>query len=120
MLTLSIFRELHNKSVYFFLVYTHADVKSEIFMEITTGCGVEGDHPREWVIRLDNNLYGIKDVQLAWFKKLKEDLEDREFLLSQVDPCILFIEEMVLLFYVNYCLMFSTSMDKMDSVYAFL
>ena len=46
MLTIIIIRELHTKSVDFFLAYTQADVKTEIFMELTISFGVEGSHPR--------------------------------------------------------------------------
>ena len=45
MLTLSILRELHTKSVYFVMTYTQSDVKTEIFMELFIGFGVEGSHP---------------------------------------------------------------------------
>ena len=38
-------RTPHTKSVDFFLAYTQADVKSEIFMEPPIGFGVEGGHP---------------------------------------------------------------------------
>ena len=88
MLTLNILREVHTKSVNFSLAYTHADVKTEIFMELTIGLGLEGAHPREWVIRLDKKLYGLKDVGLAWFEKLKEGMKARDFFQSQVDPCV--------------------------------
>ena len=39
---------------------------------------------------------------------------------SQVDPCVWYKEEMVLLFYVDDCLMFSPYKDKIDEVYASL
>ena len=41
-ITLSILRELHTKSVDFVLAYTHADIKSEIFMELPICFGFEG------------------------------------------------------------------------------
>ena len=88
MLTLIIIIELHIKSVDFFLAYTQADVKTEIFMEFPIYFGVEGDHPREWVIIPYKNLYVLKDAGLAWFVKLKESLEARDFFQSQVNPCI--------------------------------
>ena len=46
-------------------------------MKLPKGFDFEGFHPREWVIRLDKNLYDLKDVGLAWFKKLKEGIEAR-------------------------------------------
>ena len=45
-LTLSILRELHANPVDFILSYTQAGVKSDIFMELPIGFGVEGAYPR--------------------------------------------------------------------------
>ena len=53
---LSIFREIHTKSVDFVLAYTQADIKSEIFMELLIGFRIEGSHPRSWVVRLKNSM----------------------------------------------------------------
>ena len=67
-------------------------------MELYIGFRVEGAHPREWVIVPDKNIYGLKDVGLAWFEKPKKGLETRGFVQSQVDTCVWYIEEIVLLF----------------------
>ena len=48
-------------------------------MELPIGFGAEGAHPREWVIRLDKNLYVLNDAVLAWFDKLKEVMDTRGF-----------------------------------------
>ena len=119
MLTLSILIEIHTMSVYFVLYYTQAYVKTEIFMELPISFGVERYHPREWVTRLDKNLYGLKDAGLEWFEKIKEGLEARYFFQSQVNPCVCYKEEMLLLFYVYDCIFFSHSKDKIDEVYAY-
>ena len=70
-LTPIILRELNTKSVDFVLVYAQADVKSEIFLELPIVFGVKVDHPIEWVIRMDKNLYGLNDAGMAWFQKVK-------------------------------------------------
>ena len=57
-------------------------------------------------------LYGLKDAGLAWFEKLKEVLEARGFFQSQVYPFLRYIEEMVLLVYVDGFLMFIPFKDK--------
>ena len=74
MLNLSILRELHTKLVDFFLAYIQDYLKTEIFNDLPIRFGVDGDHPIEWVIRIDTHLYGVKDTGLAWFYKLKEGL----------------------------------------------
>ena len=97
MLTLIILRGLHIKSVDLFLAYTQDDVKIHLFMKLTICFGVEGSHPREWVIILYLNPYGLREASLGWFEKLKEGLEARDF----VNPCVWYKEEMVLIFYVD-------------------
>ena len=77
-LTLNFLRILRTKPVYFVLDYTQADLKSEIFMKIPICFVVEGAQPREWFIKLDKNLCGLKDAGLEWFEKLKEVLEARD------------------------------------------
>ena len=64
------------------------------------------------------NLYGLNDAGLIWFDRIKEVLETRVFFQLQVDPCVWYIEETVLIFYVYYCLMLSPSKDKVDDKYA--
>ena len=100
------------------MAYTQANVKSEIYMDLPLGFGVDGSHPREWVIITENNFYGLKGVGLEWFEKLKEGLEAIGFVQSQVYPYFWYKEEMVLLFYIGDCLMFSPSKDKIEEVYA--
>ena len=70
----------------FFLAYTQDYLKSEIFMEIPIGFGIEWDHQSEWIIIMDKTLYGKKNTGLAWFEKLKEGLEFIGFLQSQFFP----------------------------------
>ena len=62
----------------------------------------------------------LKYAGLEWFEKLKEGLEDRRFVKYQVDPCVWYMEEMVLIFSVDYCLMFSPYKGKIDDVYAYI
>ena len=69
------------------------------------------------IIILDKNLYGLKDAVLACFEKLKEGLEDRSFFQSQVDPFIWYKEEIILIFYIDDCLIFIPSKDKIDGLY---
>ena len=61
-------------------------------MELPIYFGVEGSHLREWIIRLEKNLYSLKDTRLAWFENLKEGLEARGFFQLQVDPSVWYKE----------------------------
>ena len=72
------------------------------------------------LIRLDKKLYDLKYAGLVWFEKLKEGLEARYFFQSQVYPCVWYKEYIVLLFYVDECLMLGSSKDTIDEEYASL
>ena len=47
-------------------------------------------------------------------------MEDGGFSQSYVDPCVWYRDEMVPLFYVDDHLLFSSSKDKIDDLYAYL
>ena len=38
-------------------------------MDIPIEFGFEGDHPKERIIRLNKNIYGLKDSGQIWFEK---------------------------------------------------
>ena len=67
MLTLSIIQKLHTKSVDCFWGYIQADVKSEIYMEITLCFWFDESLSREEIKSIDKNLFGLKDYGLLWF-----------------------------------------------------
>ena len=54
-------------------------MKTEIFTEPLISFGVEGEQHIEWFIRLNKNIYGLKDIGMAWFEKLKKVMEARDF-----------------------------------------
>ena len=91
-LTLRILRDKHTKSVDFFLDHTQDGVKSEIFIKLPIGFGVEGCHQREWIIRIDKYIYGLKDAGLVLFEKIKEDMDSRGFVQYQLNPCVCYRE----------------------------
>ena len=57
---------------------------------------------------------------MAWCEKRRRSLEAIGFVKSQVYPCLLYREYVVLLFHVDDCLMFSPSEDIIYDVYASL
>ena len=88
-------------------------------MDISTRFLIDVDHPIECVIHLKNSIYMLKESGIVWFENLKDILGYRGFSISSVSLCIL-RDKIVLLFYVNDCLMLSPSNDNIDSVCASL
>ena len=55
-----------------------------------------------------------KKLSLNWFEKLKQGLMDREFYSLAIDPCLYLKANMILLTYVDDCIIFSPSMELID------
>ena len=119
MLTLSIIHNLHTTSIDFTLAFPQADVDATIYMEVPLGCEVpEGDY----VCLLLKNLYGLKQAAKTWFEHLRDTLILDEalggygFVQSQIDPCIFFKESVILISWVDDCLIFGKSKEVADKV----
>ena len=71
---------------------------------------------RDWVLKLQKNLYGLKQARYNWFEFLKTGLEKRDFIQSKIDPCVWFRKEMVLVTYVDDCLIFCKEKEQADEL----
>ena len=117
MLTLSVIHQLYTTSIDFTLAFPQADVETTIYMEVPLGCEVpEGDY----VCLLLKNLYGLKQAAKTWFECLRDSLIAPEeqggygFKQSVIDPCIFYKDGLILISWVDDCLIFSTKKEIAD------
>ena len=67
-----------------------ADLKVPVFMDIPWGFKpIELENPDAHCLQLLVNWCGPKDGGLNWHDCIKSGLEDRGFVQSQIDPCLL-------------------------------
>ena len=105
--TLALLLGWHMRSIDFVMAYTHADVKTYIFIQLTSGTTIQGFDPNMHLLKLQKNLYGLKDGQVTWHEHIKTGLLSRGFCQSKVDP-FLFIKGTVhLVLYVDDAALFS-------------
>ena len=109
---------LESKSIDFVLAFPQADLDTDVFMELPFGFDVDG--AKGYVLHLQKSLYGLKNSGRNWFQMLAKGLADREFVASQVDPCIFYREDAIILVYVDDCIIFSKSNKINDSIVASL
>ena len=60
-----------------------------------------------YVLRLNKSLYGLKQGSYNWHNKLKKGLLDRGFVESISDPCVFISKDMIILVYVDDCILLS-------------
>jgi hypothetical protein len=68
-----------------------------------------------YILKLNKSLYGLKQASLNWFKKLKQGLIDRGFHPSAIDPCLYFKKGMIIITYVDDCIIVSNSMKDINN-----
>ena len=115
MLALSLTEKLIARQVDFVLAYPHADVETEIYLELPAGYEQflpPNANPRDYVLLLIKNVYGLKQAGRTWFQFLQQHLIQRGYTPSEHDPCLFSNGTTVLIVYVNGILLFGK--DKAD------
>ena len=78
-------------------------------MELPAGMDLEG-HGKDsskYLLKLKRYLQGLKKALMNWHCKLKTAFEDRGFVESLSDPCVFISKEMIILVYVDDCILIS-------------
>ena len=69
-----------------------------------------------YVLKLQKNLYGLKQSGQNWFEKLSSALGNLSINPSKVDPCVFVGDDIFVLVYVDDCLIFSQEKDKINQL----
>ena len=116
LLALSHLHDLETESIDFVLAFPQADLDVDVWMELPKGMDPLGDKSNRWkyVLELNKNLYGLKQASHNWYMKLKEALENRQFVPSVIDPCIFGKKGLIVLVYVDNCIIISHNKLKIQ------
>ena len=110
---------LDSKAIDFVLAFPQADLEEDIWMDLPIGFQVDGqtedDSDRHYVLKLRANLYGLKQASYNWYEKLKQSLIDRDFKPSDIDPCLYIGNNMIVLTYVDDCIIIGPAIKEIDA-----
>jgi hypothetical protein len=107
--------KLESRSIDFVLAFPQAELEEDIWMEIPLGVEVDGQKG-EYLLKLKRNLYGLKQASHNWFNHLKDGLEHRGLVASEIDPCLYLGKGLAVLTYVDDCILVSTDKGKIDTL----
>ena len=65
------------------------------------GIKVNGKGKKSYVLKLENNLYGVKEVGKLWHDHLTIKLKSIGFIPSKWDPCLYYRSNVIFFFYVD-------------------
>ena len=114
LLILSLILNLHTRSIDFVLAFPQAKLDVDVYMEIPFGFTY--DESRRYVLKLEKNLYGLKQAAYNWYEMLKGGLEARGFQVCNSDNCIFFRKDAIVLTYVDDCVIFTEKKEVADDI----
>ena len=68
------------------------------------------------MLKLNKNPYGLKQASHNWFVMLSNDLKDRGFTPSDMDPCVFYKEDMIVLVYVDDMIAIARDDEQIDDL----
>jgi hypothetical protein len=128
-LILSLIFKWHTRQIDFVLAFPQAEMKADVYMQVPEKFTANQDltqlirdphaiHPSKQsnALKLDKNLYGLKDASLNWFEHLKKGLLQRNFKQSEVDPCLFLRPDCIMICYVDDSIICSPSQKVIDDL----
>ena len=106
LMALSILHDLETRSIDFVLAFPQAELTTDIYMELPYGFDLNGD--RRYILKLNKNLYGLKDAAHNFWNLLKNGLEARGYeKQSASDSCVFLGKHSIVIVYVDDCICIS-------------
>ena len=85
-----------------------------MYTKIPPGIDIENGSNDEYLISLKSSLYGLKQSIDNWYDCLKKWLERCGFRESKADPCVFMKKGMIILTYVDDCILIANKKEKLD------
>ena len=125
LLVLSLVHNWHTRQIDFVFAYPQVKVSHDLYMLVPDKLKVQNGKlqmdqttPPPWQqsykMKLLQNLYRLKDAIVIWFNHLKKGLLHHGFKQSQVDPCLFYKKDLILITYVNDCILISPNPPLLD------
>jgi hypothetical protein len=126
-LILSLLSGLKHRQVNYVSAYTQAPLDCELYMNIPPGFTVNNNtlefsssstrgNSNDYLLRLNKNVYGLKQAGNNWFTELRGSLIALDFTQSLHDPCLFIKNDCLVIIYVDDCLFFAKTDEILDSI----
>jgi hypothetical protein len=108
--------KLDSKAINFVLTFLQAELDINIWMYLPIGFQVDTENEsKRYILKLNKSLYGLNQASLNWFKMHKQVLIYCGFHPSAINPCSYFKKGMIIITYVDDCIIVSNSMKDINT-----
>ncbi len=108
LLILSEILGLDTQAIDFVLAFPQAKLNVPVYMFVPAGMKltrIPDDANHMYILKLEWSLYGLEQGSANWYDMLKKALEDQGFRESSLDPCVFLMKDMIILVYVDDCIL---------------
>ncbi|KAL7480291.1 hypothetical protein ACHAW6_005987 [Cyclotella cf. meneghiniana] len=92
----------------FVQTYAQAPIKCDMYMELPPGIETKHGNSKDYVLKLLANLYGQKQAGRVWNQYMTDKLRNIGFQQSQVDECVFYCNDVILIVYMDDGLFFGS------------
>jgi hypothetical protein len=120
-ISLAILSNWHTRQLDFVLAYTQADIERDLYMKLPPGFTVPGrtitkQDRKDYVLKLEKNLYGQKQAGRVWYLHLRKNLLELGFKPSQHDECIFYYGKTTFIVYTDDTILMGPNKEEIDAL----
>ena len=106
----------HTKQIDFVQSYTQADIETDLYMEIPKGFHIEGEDPKDFILKLHKNIYGQKQAGRVWNHHLISKLKEIGFKQCTADECVFLRGNVIYVLYTDDSILAGPDPKELDQV----
>jgi len=120
-MTMAIISKWHTRQLDFVLAYTQADIERDLYMKLPPGFTIPGkllteQERKEYILKLEKNLYGQKQAGRVWYLHLKDNLLKLGFKPSEHDECVFYHGSTIFIVYTDDTILLGPSKEEIDNL----
>ena len=100
-ISMAILSNWHTRQLDFVLAFTQADIERDLAGFTVPGRTITEQDKKDYVLKLEKNLYGQKQAGGVWYLHLRKNLLELGFKPSQHDECVFYYGKTVFIVYTD-------------------
>jgi hypothetical protein len=101
--------------------FTQADIERDLYMKLPAGFIIPGraltdEDRKNYVLKLEKNLYGQKQAGRVWYLHLKKNLLKIGFKPSKIDECVFYYGKTIFIVYTDDTILIGPDQQEIDDL----
>ena len=116
-LSLASVHDWHTRQLDYVLAFPQAPVERELYMEVPRGFEIQGGDSKDYLLKIQRNIYGQKQAGRVWNKYLVDKLtKELGFKQSAVDECLFYRGKVLYALYTDDSILAGPEKYQIDKI----